>query len=144
MYDSKHGKSEEKGLDLGSSISGNGILPCGEYVVEVVYVDKELGTLTVEEAARGTHVEALPNLPEWLERGQKVEIVIGLTEGVYAKIERGRLALFDSKSNANLTGWLDDVKELGRFKQRFKPASPIITKIKYKDKIWEREHDTTS
>ena len=140
-YNSKYGKSEPKGKTLGESISGNGILPCGTYTVKVLVVQDS--TITVEEPARGTHVELLPEIPEWIEVGDSIELTIGLTSGVYAKIERGKIALFDAELNLRITDWLADLDQLKSSKKKYTPASPIITEIKKKQKganlVWRRD-----
>lgn len=132
-YTSKHGKAEDKGNALGSSVSGNGQLPCGSYTVTVIGCSKE-GHITIEDETGGTHVEVVDMLPEWVRVGDKLAVVVGMTDGVYARTKQGKIALYDAKSHTNITGWLDNLDEVAHMNRKFTPASPTITEIKKKHK----------
>ena len=139
-YSSSHGDVTTKGDMLGTSIAGSGVLPCGTFNVTVLL--NEEGYITLEDRAHGTHTEKVDKLPEWAVAGDEFTATIALSEGVYARIENNKIALFDSKSEKNLTGWLKSLGNIQIQQKKYKAATPILTELRKRGKgaalVWRR------
>lgn len=140
MYDSKHGKVEDKGQAL-SDISGQGKLPCGTHTVNVVSAVYDDGanvtTIVMDEPARGLHVEELRGkLPEGLPLNKPIKAIIGLSEGVYARRNHlGELALFDATTQKKMTPWTKNIAQF--FTAKTVLACPILSELHYSDVVWK-------
>lgn len=139
MYKSSHGEFKDNGMPLQTTITGQGLLPCGEYKkCEVLSVSMKDDTSTIIiESHRGSHVEDItPPLPKWIEVGSVVNVNIKLGDGVYARRNsKGQLALFDAITQKQVSKWTANIVP---FLRNHILAEPSISLIKCGEKIWER------
>ena len=137
MYKSKHGTFKDSGEELHSTITGQGLLPCGRFRVTVSSLTTKDGvsTLILDEPAKGFHIEEISNPPP-LKVGEVVEVEIGLGEGVYARRNsKGLLALFDAQTQEKRTSW---TKNVVQYLRHHTLAEPHIVSIKNKqgEELW--------
>jgi hypothetical protein len=131
VYDSDNGNYKDKGTSLHTTITGQGLLPCGNFKCTVASVSEKDGikTLIIDESARGCHIEMFNSpLPSWIEVDLDIDVEIRLGEGVYARRNSsGKLALFDAITNEQKSKWTTNIIP---YLRHHRLAEPSIRKIR--------------